>query len=116
MSIAYEITNNQVIFKADEESRNDLHEIYSTEGEGYPDALDYVCEQLHEKWYLTPPESVGALTDSALFSQYRDIDDNGDISYSGILCFYPDYAIKDEWAILADTGEVVFSIASSALN
>lgn len=103
---------NTLLLTADNESRAELADAYRADG--YPRAESYVGEALHEKWEFIRPETIGALTDAPILAECDGIDrdEDGEIINVGRVAWFPDYAIRDPWEELKNTGKVAFTIAN----
>ena len=72
-----------------------------------------LCEgPLCNGWQLIPPEDIGALTDSLIFSDDVQHDDDGKITDVGAHYWFPDYQIRSPAQDLAEYGFVIFTKAS----
>lgn len=68
-----------------------------------------IAELLHEKWDFV--SNIGELTDSPILCNDLEYNDSGEVVKTGTLAWYPDYCLTNPWGVLAETGEVQFTIA-----
>jgi hypothetical protein len=54
------------------------------------------------------PENVGALTDAPMFTNEMDVRDDGSVSVTGDIWYYPAYEMRDFSEILMTEGKVTF--------
>lgn len=81
------------------------------EADGYPARESLVAEWLHERFEFLRPESIGALTDAPILGDSYAIerDENGELIHTGgPVWWFPDYAVRDPWEELKNTGRVIF--------
>ena len=104
------VTNLALKITADNEGRATLA-YWSGD---YNAQQDWVAECLRESWEFVRPEEVGALTDSPILADCSDVDrdDNGTLVRFYRLAWFPDYAIRDPWRELANTGRVYFTLTN----
>lgn len=90
------------------------------DGESYYDRMQLVSEWLHERLVFVAPETIGALTDAPILcpSDETWIEDNGDRAFvpNFNAYWFPNYALRDEWQELADTGRVMFNLAPISVD
>jgi hypothetical protein len=76
-----------------------------------------IGEALHEEWEFIAPEDIGALTDSPILAESKDVErheEYGFIIDVGRVAWYPGYAMACPWTELVKTGKVEFNIAGGA--
>ena len=66
---------------------------------------DHLCNGL--EW--VKPEDIAALTDSPIFSDVVEQDDDGIVTACDYVWWYPDYQIKNPVAELFEHGTIMFS-------
>lgn len=103
---AYHINETRLVFTADRHERADILR-YLRKGEywrAYEVAFEYpLCNGLSE----IPPEDIGALTSSLMFSEDSK-DDDGNYPDAMVVYWFPNYQVEDPLATLAHTGSVTF--------
>jgi hypothetical protein len=87
------------------DERDDLFEVVND----YNKSQTLIAELLHEKWEFV--SNIGELTDSPILCDDVEYNDSGEVVNTGKLAWYPDYCLTNPWGVLAETGEVQFTIA-----
>ena len=106
--ITYTIEDNKLIFKVTDSPA--FAEFIEEHPDIYADAtfLDSIepllCNGLHQ----VLPETIGALTDSLLFSLTLLDDESVHYDEPVVVYWYPDYAIRSPLQDLIETGETTF--------
>lgn len=80
--------------------------------------VNFLCELLDETGWSTNgklmpinPEDVGALTDAPILTDELKIEDNGDVTVTGNVWWFPDYMVSNFADVLIEKGVVSFAAA-----
>lgn len=95
---------------ANNEARREL-----AAADGYPARESLVAEWLHEQLEFLRPEEIGALTDAPILGDCDTIErnENGELTATGgPVWWFPDYAVRDPWDELKNSGRVTFAEAN----
>lgn len=109
------ITAQGLLITADNEARRDISDLLRDDARGYPAALEYVADELRERFQLITAADIGALTDSPIFCAFDDtwVDDDGARHFvdGARVYWFPNYQLVNEFAALATRGRVLFAPA-----
>lgn len=97
--------NTRLILTITGDDQQDLIDVV----DDYNKSEALIAELLHEKWDFV--SNIGELTDSPILCNDLEYNDSGEVVKTGTLAWYPDYCLTNPWGVLAETGEVQFTIA-----
>lgn len=110
------LSNGNLLFTADNFGRAALSDAYHMGG--YPRAESDVFSEIEPAWRAVAPEAIGALTDAPIVcaEAFQPMpDDSGesyDVDPEAVFYWFPDYAIRDPWEELKNSGRVIFQRAA----
>ena len=114
MGISYrELPGGALRITADNAGRADLAD--ATRAGGYHRAESEVAESIVGNGLeFVAPEHIGALTDAPIIAEGFGFTDEGEpeLSEGAKVWWFPDYQVRDPWALLRDTGRVDFTLAA----
>lgn len=105
--------SGELIFTLDDEERSEWAEQIAREDQFVDIATVFSETGLAGNCDLDmiQPEDVGALTDSPIFADDVDLDDQGELRAVGDVWWYPDYQIFNPAEVLVEKGQVIFTPA-----
>ena len=110
LNVAYEITDEGLVFTADEETRQEIQELFDNHKGFYDREGDILEHAIGNGLSYIQPEDIGALTDATILSD-GGYDDDGKVDHDAAFFWDCNYQVTDWTEVLRDTGKFVFTKA-----
>ena len=108
MRVDYEITSEGLVFTADEETRQEIQELFDA-GKGFYDREGEILEHsICNGLSYVQPEDIGALTDATILSDDSP-DDDGNFHPDAQFFWDCNYQVTDWTETLKETGTFTFT-------